>query len=73
MRDLTVGEVRKRGCWYCADSQKRLYAKHDCSSYSCIHDVCPYHVLDDAVSYVDWLRKIGPIKKTGGSLKGSHL
>lgn len=73
MRDLTTKEVRKRGCWYCADMIPTGYACHGYSRCACVHDVCPYHILDDEDDFLDWLRKIGPIRKTGGGLKGSHL
>lgn len=73
MRFLATQEARKRGCKYCADS---LYHDHNwfgMSKYACNHEACPYHVLDNADNYLEWLKETTPKKKPGSGKRLMYL
>lgn len=54
MRELTQGEILKRGCRYCADKQRML----DCRKIShCPYEECPYHELDNVKTYGEYIHK----------------
>lgn len=51
---LTSCEHEKRGCYYCKDITRAQYGQRDVRLY-CIHDECPYRVLDKYETYQDYL------------------
>jgi hypothetical protein len=57
MRILTWKEKNKRGCLDCADMVITL-SKDDARvrCRACIHDVCPYHELDQFDTYKQFLK-----------------
>lgn len=58
MRIVDNREKVKRGCSYCLDYQKKRYQGE--RRYVCIHNECPYHVLDKYKSYREYLKKEAP-------------
>ena len=55
MRYLTECNPEKRGCYYCLNT-KLLSADNGYSRRYCIHDKCPYHVLDKYDTYEDYVK-----------------
>lgn len=65
MRKLSVKEAGKRGCKYCTDARPHNNNCSGNSKYACVHEECPYHVLDESDDYVAWLKAVEPIKIPG--------
>ena len=54
MRALTKLEMYKRGCSYCLDKVGKKVSNYQ-KSY-CMHEQCPYSVLDKYKSYNDFMK-----------------
>ena len=59
MREIGFKDMRKRGCQYCLDYQKKQY--RGIKKKVCIHDECPYHELDGFRSYNAYLKSKGDL------------
>ena len=73
MRKLTDEEMRKRGCRFCLDMRKeKLLIKGDCGKEHpklfkvCIHEACPFRVLDQYNTYEQYFKALGTPHKFEG-------
>ena len=56
MRKLKQNEIFKRGCAFCLDM---IPPPRKNQNRWCSHDKCPYHELDDAKTYGEYLDGLG--------------